>query len=192
MPSPARWSRSRGRSRVRRAGHVGHGNDADARGRARRPCRAHGTTATATLDSISTRAVTVASTGNARHAAQVRSSHYTVRSGDTLSKIAEHFYDKAADWGYIYHENAKTVSNPNLIFVGERLDIPATVPGGYKLTDYAPRHAAPARSRTTVDGQRELGSSSSRSSSHTSGSHTGGGSAVVVQSAQRAPARPAG
>ncbi len=106
---------------------------------------AHAGTESATLDSISTRSVTVASTGNARHAAQVRSSHYTVRSGDSLSKIAEHFYDKAADWGYLYHENAKTVSNPNLIFAGENLYIPANVPADYKLADYyTPKHAAPA------------------------------------------------
>src|ERR1700722_15363742 len=104
-----------------------------------------GTQPTAPLDATSTRAVTVASTGNARHAAQVKSSHYTVRSGDTLSKISEHFYHRAADWGYVYHENAKTVANPNLIFAGESLYIPATVPAGYKLADYyTPKHAAPA------------------------------------------------
>ncbi len=107
--------------------------------------RAAHTGTAATLDSISARSVTVASTGNAKHTAQVGSSHYTVRSGDTLSKIAQHFYDKAADWGYVYHENAKTVSNPNLIFVGQRLDIPATVPAGYKLSDYQPRHAVAGR-----------------------------------------------
>src|SRR5277367_1689461 len=101
--------------------------------------------APAMLDSISTRSVTVASTSKARHAAQVRSSHYTVRSGDTLSKIAEHFYDKAADWGFLYHENAKTVSDPNLIFAGENLYIPASVPADYKLADYyTPKHATPA------------------------------------------------
>jgi LysM repeat protein len=145
--------------------------------------RAAHTGTAATLDSISARSVTVASTGNAKHAAQVGSSHYTVRSGDTLSKIAQHFYDKAADWGYVYHENAKTVSNPNLIFVGQRLDIPATVPAGYKLSDYQPRHAAPVAVTDTVETSSNSGSSSSRSSSHTGGSHAGGGSAVVVQSA---------
>jgi LysM repeat protein len=137
--------------------------------------------ASATLDSISTRSVTVASTGNAKHAAQVRSSHYTVRSGDTLSKIAQHFYDKAADWGYLYHENAKTVSNPNLIFVGQSLDIPATVPADYKLANYEPRHAAPVTVTTSV----ETASDSGSSSSHGSSGNTGGGSAVVVQSASQ-------
>ena len=138
---------------------------------------AHTGTQAATLDSISTRAVTVASTGNARHAAQVKSSYYTVRSGDTLSKIAERFYDKAADWGYIFHENAKTVSDPNLIFAGEKLYLPASVPADYKLTDYyAPKHAAPAPAVTEA---------ASVSTSHSSGSHssTGGSSRVVVQSA---------
>jgi LysM repeat protein len=131
----------------------------------------------ATLDSISTRSVTVGSTGSARHAAQVRSSHYTVRSGDTLSKIAEHFYDKAADWGYLFHANAKTVSDPNLIFAGERLNIPATVPAGYNLADYEPRHAARAVTETASV------STSSSSSSSSSSNTGGGGSTVVVQSA---------
>jgi LysM repeat protein len=126
----------------------------------------------ATLDSISTRSVTVRSASNAKHAAQVKSSHYTVRSGDTLSKIAEHFYDKAADWGYLYHENEKTVSNPNLIFAGERLYVPASVPGDYKLADYEPRHAAPAVTETAAV-----------TTTHTtSSSHSSGGS-VVTQSA---------
>ena len=144
---------------------------------------AHTATASAPamLDSISTRTVTVASTSNARHAAQVRSSHYTVHSGDTLSKIAQHFYDKAADWGYLWHMNAKTVSDPNLILVGQSLDIPTTVPADYKLADYEPRHAAPV----TVTAAVQTSSDSGRSSSGSSSSHTGGRSAVVVQSASQ-------
>jgi LysM repeat protein len=139
-----------------------------------------GTQSAATLDSISTRAVTVASAGNARHAAQVKSSHYTVRSGDTLSKIAERFYNKAADWGYIFHENAKTVSDPNLIFAGQNLYIPATVPADYKLTDYyTPKHAAPAPAPAVT----EAASVNTTHSSGSSGSSSGGSSAVVVQSA---------
>jgi len=137
---------------------------------------AHPATESATLDSISTRSFTVASTGNARHAAQVKSSHYTVRSGDTLSKIAEHFYDKAADWGFVYHENAKTVHDPNLIFVGESLNIPSSVPADYKLSDYEPRHAAPAVTETASV------TTSSRSSSSSSSS---GGSVVVQSAGQR-------
>src|SRR5271154_1977656 len=44
----------------------------------------------ASLDSISTRAVTVASTTMAKHSARARSTDYKVRSGDTLSTIAQH------------------------------------------------------------------------------------------------------
>jgi LysM repeat protein len=150
-------------------------------GQADRGAHTAAASAPATLDSISTRSVTVASTGNAKHAARVGSSHYTVRSGDTLSKIAQHFYDKAADWGYLYHENAKTVSNPNLIFVGQSLDIPANVPAGYKLANYEPRHAAPVTVTTSV----ETASNSGRSSSGGSSGSTGGASAVVVQSASQ-------
>ena len=146
---------------------------------------AHAATESATLDSISTRSVTVASTGNARHAAQVRSSHYTVRSGDSLSKIAEHFYDKAADWGYLYHENAKTVSNPNLIFAGENLYIPADVPADYKLADYyTPKHAAPAPAPAVTE-TASANTSSSSSSSSSSHHSSGGSSTVVVQSASQ-------
>ena len=144
-------------------------------------------TESATLDSMSTRSVTVASTGNARHTAQVSSSHYTVRSGDSLSKIAEHFYDKAADWGYLYHENAKTVSNPNLIFAGENLYIPADVPADYKLADYyTPKHAAPAPAVTETASANTSSSSSNSHHNSTGGSSTGGSSStVVVQSASQ-------
>jgi LysM repeat protein len=96
----------------------------------------------ATLDAAGARAVTVASTSTARHAAT--STYYRVRSGDSLSLIAERFYHNAGDWQYLYHENDKTISNPNMIYVGERLFIPATAPAHYALTRYTPRHAKPA------------------------------------------------
>jgi LysM repeat protein len=104
----------------------------------------------ATLDSVSTHAVTVASTVKARHAARVGSTHYTVRDGDTLSKIAQSYYHRAADWGYLYHENEKKISDPNLIFVGESLVIPATVPANYTLTDYMPKHSRTVTSATVT------------------------------------------
>jgi LysM repeat protein len=99
-------------------------------------------TGTATLDAVETRAVTVASTSTARHAA--KATYYRVRSGDSLSQIAERFYHNPGDWQYLYHENDKTISNPNMIYVGQRLFIPATVPAHYELTSYTPRHSKPA------------------------------------------------
>ena len=105
-------------------------------------------TGTATLDAFETRAVTVASTSTARHAA--KSTYYRVRSGDSLSRIAERFYHNPGDWQYLYHENDKTISNPNMIYVGQRLSIPATAPAHYELTSYTPRHAKPAPHAATT------------------------------------------
>jgi LysM repeat protein len=147
----------------------------------------------ATLDSVSTHSVTVASTAKARHAARVGSTHYTVRSGDTLSTIADRYYKQADDWGYLYHENAKKISDPNMIFTGERLVIPASVPADYKLADYLPKHAKTATTAlaaTTITAAPAASSSSSSSSNdntstQSSGSNIGGGSdggTVVVQS----------
>jgi LysM repeat protein len=129
-----------------------------------------GAAPTAALDSISARSVTVASATTAKHSAQVRSSHYKVRSGDTLSTIARHFYGKATDWGYIYRENDKIISDPNRIYVGETLLIPGTVPADYKLADYIPKHAAPTATTATV------------TATTTSNSNSGSGGTVVVQS----------
>jgi LysM repeat protein len=105
-------------------------------------------TGTATLDAFETKAVTVSSTSTARHAAT--STYYRVRGGDSLSRIAERFYHNAGDWQYLYHENAKTISNPDMIYVGERLFIPATAPAHYELTSYTPRHAKPASHTATT------------------------------------------
>jgi LysM repeat protein len=99
-------------------------------------------TGTATLDAVETRAVTVASTSTARHAA--KATYYRVRAGDSLSRIAERFYHNPGAWTYLYHENAKTISNPDMIYVGERLFIPATAPAHSEPASYVPRHAKPA------------------------------------------------
>jgi LysM repeat protein len=142
----------------------------------------------AALDSISTRAVTVSSATTARHSAQVKSSHYTVRGGDTLSTIAQHFYDKATDWGYIYHENVQKISDPNLIYVGETLFIPGTVPADYKLADYMPKHAAPVVVTTAT----VTASTTSNSSSSASNGNSGGSGTVVVQSSTGSSGGPSG
>jgi LysM repeat protein len=93
-------------------------------------------TATVALDSFETRSITVASATPMRQAAATQGTYYSVRTGDTLAKIAVRFYHNANDWQYLYHENAKTISNPNLIYVGERLFIPATAPSNSTLTSY--------------------------------------------------------
>jgi LysM repeat protein len=68
---------------------------------------------------------------------------YTVRSGDTLSSIAERYYHNASRWQWIYQANRSKIHNPNSIYVGERLTIPYSAPSG--TVSYTPRHAkAPA------------------------------------------------
>jgi len=73
---------------------------------------------------------------------------YTVRSGDTLSAIAERFYGNPGRWQWIFQANRSKISDPNSIYVGEKLVIPFRAPTG--TTSYTPRHAkAPATVLTT-------------------------------------------
>ena len=50
---------------------------------------------------------------------------YTVVKGDTLSKIAKHFYGSANKWRVIYEANTDQLKNPDLIKPGQVLKIPA-------------------------------------------------------------------
>jgi NitT/TauT family transport system substrate-binding protein len=50
---------------------------------------------------------------------------YTVKLGDTLSKLAERFYNSTSKWEKIYEANRDTVKNPNYIYVGQKLMIPS-------------------------------------------------------------------
>jgi LysM repeat protein len=70
-------------------------------------------------------------------------SYYKVRPGDTLSQIASHFYGNADDWKWLFHENDTTVSNPNLIYPGQTLRVPANPPAHFTISTYTPRHAKP-------------------------------------------------
>jgi nucleoid-associated protein YgaU len=50
---------------------------------------------------------------------------YTVKLGDTLSKLAERFYNSSYKWEKIYEANKETVKNPHYIYVGQKLMIPS-------------------------------------------------------------------
>jgi LysM repeat protein len=77
----------------------------------------------------------------AAHAAGSASHSYTVRGGDTLSAIAARVYHNPSEWQAIYRANAGKISNPNVIYVGERLSIP--VNPAAVTTAYQPKHAKP-------------------------------------------------
>jgi nucleoid-associated protein YgaU len=49
---------------------------------------------------------------------------YTVKSGDSLSKIAKHFYGDGGKWHRIYDANRDKIKNPDLIHPGDELTIP--------------------------------------------------------------------
>jgi hypothetical protein len=49
---------------------------------------------------------------------------YTVKAGDTLSKIAKEFYGNANDYNKIFEANKDQLSSPDRINVGQELKIP--------------------------------------------------------------------
>jgi nucleoid-associated protein YgaU len=49
---------------------------------------------------------------------------YTIKSGDSLSKIAKQYYGNAADWDKIYKANKDKIKDPNTIFPGQKIVIP--------------------------------------------------------------------
>ena len=58
-------------------------------------------------------------------ASKVISQEYTVKSGDSLSAIAQKFYGNAGEWDVIYQANKRIIGdNPNMIQVGQTLKIP--------------------------------------------------------------------
>jgi LysM repeat protein len=75
---------------------------------------------------------------------------YDVQSGDTLSSIAQKYYHDAKDWQWLYHENDKTLSDPNLIYPGQDLYVPYDPPANYTLPDYTPKHAATTTTTTAA------------------------------------------
>lgn len=50
---------------------------------------------------------------------------YTVASGDSLSKIAKHFYGDANQWRRIFEANRDILKDPDLIYPGQTLKIPS-------------------------------------------------------------------
>lgn len=49
---------------------------------------------------------------------------YTVKAGDTLSKIAKEVYGDAGSWKRIHEANRAEVPNPDMIHPGQQLTLP--------------------------------------------------------------------
>ncbi|CAN5420603.1 peptidoglycan-binding protein LysM [soil metagenome] len=69
--------------------------------------------------------ITMDDSGNSgAHEANVSSSSYTVKSGDTLSKIAKEKYGDSGRYMDIFNANKDILSDPDKIQVGQELQIP--------------------------------------------------------------------
>lgn len=62
--------------------------------------------------------------GSSSTAPSAQPDTYTVKSGDSLSKIAKHLYGDADKWHAIYEANKDKIKNPDLIYPGEVLTLP--------------------------------------------------------------------
>jgi nucleoid-associated protein YgaU len=49
---------------------------------------------------------------------------YTVKAGDSLSKIAQREYGDASQWKKIYEANRDVIKNPDLIHPGQTFKLP--------------------------------------------------------------------
>lgn len=49
---------------------------------------------------------------------------YTIKSGDTLSKIAKQHYGNANEWRRIFDANKNVINDPDKIFPGQKIVIP--------------------------------------------------------------------
>jgi LysM repeat protein len=56
------------------------------------------------------------------------STEHTVRGGDTLSHLALHYYGNARKWPKIYEANKETMTNPNYLYIGQKVLVPADTP----------------------------------------------------------------
>ncbi|HHD80061.1 MAG TPA: LysM peptidoglycan-binding domain-containing protein [Campylobacterales bacterium] len=49
--------------------------------------------------------------------------NHAVQNGETLSSIAQHYYNDSSMWKAIYRANTNTINNPDIIFPGQNLRI---------------------------------------------------------------------
>jgi LysM repeat protein len=85
---------------------------------------------------------------------------YTVQSGDTLFGIAQRYLGGGNQWPQLYHENSAHISDPNLIYVGQVLDVA-------KQAGTTSADPAPSSDPTS---QQQASSQQSQSSQGSSGS----------------------
>jgi LysM repeat protein len=140
------------------------------------------------LDALTAKNASGAAGHQASGATLTHSIDYTVKSGDTLSQIAQRYYHRAADWQWLYHENDTRISDPNLIYPGQTLLVPADPPANYTLPSYVPRHAKTAVSTAaaTTSGDSDDSGPGSASASSAGGSGASASSGAAQSASQSA------
>lgn len=63
------------------------------------------------------------------HEKSLTTQQYTVKRGDWLSKIASRFYGDMMKYNIVYEANRNIISDPDLIYPGQRLQIPSQEEG---------------------------------------------------------------
>ena len=102
------------------------------------------------------------------HAGRQAARTYTVRTGDTLSGIAQRFYGHASDWQWLYHINRAKISDPNLIYTGQVFSAPADPPASVRNGTYQARHAKSTAASSMTDSQPQVSSPAAGSSTASS------------------------
>jgi LysM repeat protein len=100
----------------------------------------------------------------ARYAGRQAARTYTVRTGDTLSGIAQRFYGHASDWQWLYHINRAKISDPNLIYTGQVFSAPADPPASVRNGTYRARQAKSTAASSLADSPSQASSSPAGSS----------------------------
>jgi LysM repeat protein len=93
---------------------------------------------------------------------------YTVRTGDTLAGIAQHFYGRDSAWHRLYRDNSSKISNPDLIYPGQVLVIPGHVIAASGLTPVWQKSASQG-SPSWAGGQASSSWAGSQASSSSAG-----------------------
>jgi LysM repeat protein len=107
---------------------------------------------------------------------------HTVQSGDTLAAIAQRYYGFASDWRYLYKVNKSEISDPNLIYVGQVLNVPADPPASVLNGTYRGRHVT--TSATSAGGSNiSAANTADVSQASGSGSQSSGSSSASLSSA---------
>lgn len=81
-------------------------------------------TTTKSTTKATTKSTTKAPAKAANPAPKASGKTFTVKAGDTLSKLAAKYGVKGG-WQALYQANTSVVKNPNLIYVGQTLQLPA-------------------------------------------------------------------